>query len=87
MNGTPINWDVSVRRVLRASVQRALDDEATATSLLYALDVLTEAERLWADRPSDPENLSLGGMLPGGIAFGLIARPTTAGGIEWTFHS
>lgn len=86
-NPDDARWTANARAVLRAAARRALDDQQTATSLLLALDTLTGAAEVWADNPGDPADLSLAGVLPGGIMFGMIARTTTAGGTEWTFHS
>lgn len=72
--------------------------ERTRASLLSAFGVLLAASDLWIDGV-DP-SLSLGGVMPGGIVFGMIARERpsaetsatpspkfTHPEIEWTFHS
>jgi hypothetical protein len=63
----------------------------TALSFMDALRVLNEATEVWIDGGA---GLSFGGILPGGIVFGVIARekPSMGGDdmlpvIEWTFHS
>lgn len=87
VNDGDARWTQNARAVLKAAVRAALEDEPTATSLLLALDTLAEAAEVWADNPGNPADLSFGGVLPGGIQFGVIARTTVAGGTEWTFHS
>jgi hypothetical protein len=88
-------WTGNARAVLRAAVRLTFDlargddpraSAITTASLLNALGTLAEALEVWADNPSNPADLSWGGILPGGIQFGVIARPKD-GGVEWTFHS
>lgn len=69
----------------------------TAMSFVTGLATLLQAEQVWIDGGT---GLSFGGVLPGGIVFGMIAReqaqprfiegeePGFANApIEWTFHS
>ena len=60
----------------------------TARSFTAALATLFTAERVWCDGGS---GYSFGGVMPGGITFGMIARKGssrfTSEPIEWTFHS
>jgi len=68
---------------------------ATERSLLRALDTLIGAREVWPDGTSSSGSLSFGGMMPGGIDFGMIARRGTCRfpdvhttpPVEWTFHS
>jgi len=74
--------------------EAARDAADTAMSFLDALDILTEATEVWIDGGA---GYSFGGVLPGGIVFGMIAREQaprtvlnsefTYRPIEWTFHS
>jgi hypothetical protein len=71
------------------AAREALD---TAMSFLDALDILTEATEVWCDGGA---GMSFGGVLPGGIVFGCIAREVPRRTIhefdhapmDWTFHS
>lgn len=45
--------------------------DATAASFVRGLSTLVAADRVWNDGAT---GLSFGGVLPGGIAFGMIAR-------------
>ena len=65
--------------------------DATAASFVDGLAMLFAAERVWIDGGT---GFSFGGVLPGGITFGMIARgkvskdsPFTTPEVEWTFHS
>lgn len=73
-----------VIKQLRECVQIAVSEPSgdTADSLLHALDILLGAEYLYCDG-----GLSFGGVLPGGIAFGMIERTRPNGATYWTFHS
>ena len=68
--------------------------QRTRASLLRALGTLLGAHEVWAENV-DPD-LSLGGEMPGGVVFGMVARPVEPTPapvmfvhpeIEWTFHS
>lgn len=61
---------------------------STARSFVRALGILMAAEEVWIDGGT---GYSFGGVMPGGITFGMIARhrPSVFATkpIEWTFHS
>lgn len=66
----------------------------TENSLLWNLMALTGAENVWADS-HDGLGLSLEGMMPGGLTFGMVARVRDLpehgrfhyAEVEWTMHS
>ena len=71
------------------TAEREADE--TAASFLRGLAMLLSAEQVWCDGAT---GLSFGGVMPGGIVFGMIAhRGTpkfdhcTVPPIEWSFHS
>lgn len=61
--------------------QEALDDVVvTALSFAKAWDTLAGATEVWADG----QNYSLGGVMPGGIVFGMIATVSEPTPFEYT---
>lgn len=68
------------------------DVHETRASFLRAMDMMFRATEVWADGTGD--SLSFGGVMPGGITFGIIARVKPMPDdrfalppVEWTFHS
>lgn len=73
------------------------DVEYTRKSFVRALGTLLGAEELWPDG-FEEDSLSLGGVMPGGIVFGMIGRyrvgwnpdwrePFEFQPVDWSFHS
>lgn len=62
--------------------------DATRRSFVNALPRLLTSAEVWADSTTD---LSLGGILPSGIQYGLIGKPQESKfrhkPIKWTFNS
>lgn len=90
---------IETLQIERVGYGKCGDAHTTAMSFARAVQTLFSATEIWVD---GPEGLSFGGVMPGGIQFGMIARhgePEKVyvdgeqvsrfkhGPIKWTFHS